>query len=140
MTTKRDRVPALSLAWLVALSVLVAVPVLAHHSTAMFVLDQEITIEGTVTEMAWANPHSIFFLDAKPVDQPTVAVKNWSVETPSPAQLTRMGWQKDTIALGDKVKVRGFARKDGKAQILFIELTDDKGHHFSTKRTDYQGN
>lgn len=136
---KRDRVPALGIAWLAILLIFLVAPVLAHHSTAMFVRDKAITLEGTVTEMAWANPHSIFFLDARPVDQPGVAIRNWSVEMPSPTQLMKMGWQKDMIKPGDKVKVTGFARKDDKAQILFIEITDEKGHHFATKRNDYQG-
>jgi hypothetical protein len=116
----------------------VGAPILAHHSTAMFVRDSTITIEGTLTEVAWANPHSLFFLDGKPVDQPNAAVRNWSVESPSSRQLIAMGWQRDTIKPGSKVKVKGYWRKDQKPQILFIEITDDNGHHFTTQRTDYE--
>ena len=89
--------------------------------------------------VAWGNPHSVIFLDAKPVDQPNAAVKNWSVEALSPRRLTTMGWQKDSIKAGDKVRITGFQRKDGRTQILFIELNDDKGHRFATQRSDYAG-
>lgn len=130
----RNRVAALGV-----LLVSLAVPLLAHHSTTMFVMDKQTVLEGTITEVAWGNPHSVLFIDAKPTDQPNAAVKNWSIEAPSPRRLSTLGWQKDTVKAGDKVKITGFTRKDGKAQILFIELTDEKGHRFGMQRSDYAG-
>jgi len=118
--------------------VFLAAPVLSHHSTAMFIRNNPITIEGTLTEVAWANPHSLFFVDAKPMDQPNAAVRNWSVESPSSRQLTAMGWERDTIKVGSKVKVKGFWRKDQRPQILFIEITDENGHHFTMQRAEYE--
>jgi len=135
----RNRGMAVGVAALGVLLVALATPVLAHHSTTMFVNDNTITLEGTMTEVAMGNPHSLFFLDAKPLDQPNAAVKNWSVEAPNPRRLNGMGWQRDTIKAGDKVRITGFARKDGKPQILFIEISDDKGHHFTEKRENYSG-
>ena len=136
---KHNRVAALGVAVLGVLVIGLAVPLWAHHSTTMFVMDKQTTLEGTITEVAWGNPHSVLFIDAKPADQPDAAVKNWSIEAPSPRRLTTLGWQKDTVKAGDKVKITGFARKDGKTQILFIELTDGQGHHFGMKRADYAG-
>ena len=127
-------------AFLALVLIVLAVPALSHHSTAMFLSDNPITIEGTLTEIAWANPHSLFFVDAKPTDQPNAAVKNWSVETPSIKQLIDMGWNKDTIKVGTKVKVKGFWRKDQRPQLLFMEITAADGHHFATKRAEYGGN
>ena len=136
---KRNRVATFAVAAVGLFLLALATPIVAHHSTTMFVSDKTITLEGTMTEVAWGNPHSLFFLDAKPVEQPTAAVKNWSVEAPSPRRLTVLGWQRDTIKPGDKVRLTGFARKDGKPQILFIEISDDKGHHFQEKRDNYAG-
>jgi hypothetical protein len=135
---KLDYVTVSSAAALGVALVLLATPILSHHSTAMFVRDNPITIEGTLTEVAWANPHSLFFLDAKPVDEPGATVRNWSVETPSSRQLVAMGWEKETIKIGAKVKVRGFWRKDKRPQLLFIEVNDDAGHHFTTERAEYE--
>ena len=117
--------------------VLLARPVLSHHSMAMFDRNNAITIEGTLTEVAWANPHSLFFVDARPVDQPDAAIKNWSVESPASRQLISMGWTKDTIKPGAKVKVKGFWRKDQRPQLLFIEISDDNGHHFGAPKAEY---
>jgi hypothetical protein len=130
---------AVGVAALGVLLVALATPILAHHSTTMFVSDKTITLEGTMTEVAFGNPHSLFFLDARPVEKSNEPVKNWSVEAPSPRRLIGMGWQRDTIKAGDKVRITGYARKDGKPQILFIEISDDKGHHFSEKRENYSG-
>ena len=134
---RRYSVAALGIAVFGVLLVAVAVPLFAHHSTFMFVSDKTTTLEGTITELALGNPHSVFFLDAKPVDQQNAAMKNWSVEAPPPRRLTAAGWQQGTIKPGDKVKVTGFAHKDGRRQILLIELTDDKGHKFSIPEADY---
>ena len=135
---KCNRYTVIGGAMLGVVIVVFAAPVLSHHSTAMFVRENPITLEGTLTEVAWANPHSLFFLDAKPVDQPNAVVRNWSVESPSFRQLIEMGWERDTIKLGTKVKVKGFWRTDKRPQILFIEITDDSGHHFTTERGDYE--
>ncbi len=135
----RNRGVAVGVAALGILLVALATPILAHHSTTMFGNDNTITLEGTMTEVAWGNPHSLFFLDAKPVEKPNEPMKNWSVEAPNSRRLTAMGWQRETIKAGDKVRITGFARKDGKPQILFIEISDEKGHHFTEKRDNYSG-
>jgi hypothetical protein len=111
-----------------------AAPALSHHSMAMFVRENPITIEGTLTEVAWANPHSLFFVEGKPTAQPAATVRSWSVEAPASRQLIALGWQKDTIKPGAKVKVKGFWRKDQRPQLLFIEIADENGHHFTTEK------
>jgi len=135
---KLERLASFGVSMLGVVLVGLATPGWAHHSTTMFEPNKTIAIEGTITEVAWGNPHSVFFVDAKPVGQ-EAPIKNWTVEAPNPRQMTSMGWQQDTLKAGDKVKVTGFQRKDGKAQMLFIELTDEKGHRFATKRGDYAG-
>ena len=49
---------------ILALSVpfLIAIPVLAHHSFAMFELTKDVTYEGTVVEYRWENPHTHIIL------------------------------------------------------------------------------
>src|SRR5437660_525555 len=40
-----------------AVLLLCALPAAAHHSPAMFDMNQELVLEGTVTEFSWRNPH-----------------------------------------------------------------------------------
>ena len=35
-----------------------AVPALAHHSFSMFDAEKTVTLNGTVKELEWTNPHS----------------------------------------------------------------------------------
>ena len=45
-----------------------ATPVPAHHSRVVFDEEKTITIEGVMTNVAWANPHSLFFVSARPAE------------------------------------------------------------------------
>src|SRR3954471_7043349 len=43
-------------------AVMCAVPALAHHSFAMFDASKMVTLEGTVNEFQWTNPHAWILL------------------------------------------------------------------------------
>jgi hypothetical protein len=71
----------------ILLARMVAVPLVAHHGTAVSYDDsREITVTGTVTEFWWRNPHSALFIDV--VDENGARV-NWAIEMSSPGVLTR---------------------------------------------------
>jgi len=83
-------------------------PLLAHHE---WPVDQTrpITIHGTVTEVRWANPHVMIYLD---VDA-NGTVDKWTVGGSSPQFMTTCGWNKKTLQPGDVVTVTGYRFKDG---------------------------
>src|SRR5215468_945572 len=90
--------------FLVAASALLpAALVFAHHSfMAEFDQRKPVTLEGVVTNVEWINPHSYFYLDVKDKSGKTV---KWALETGSPSALLSRGWARDTIKVGDTVKV-----------------------------------
>ena len=53
------------------------VTVEAHHSHAMFDLTKEVTLTGTISKVAFRNPHVMVFLDVNGSDGQTVS---WTVE------------------------------------------------------------
>ena len=67
-----------------AAAMLTATPALAHHSFAMFDQKKVMTLEGTVTEFQWTNPHAFIEMDA--------SGQHWSIELNSPNNLKRQGW------------------------------------------------
>ena len=82
-----------------------SMPVLAHHAfSAEFDSSRPITLEGVVTRVDWENPHVYFHIDVKDTD----GVVNWKCETSGPNKLTRLGWNRDSMKIGDKVVVHGF--------------------------------
>ena len=35
----------------------------AHHSTAMFDMTKNVTLQGTIKEFQWTNPHTFIYID-----------------------------------------------------------------------------
>ena len=86
-----------------ALSVLlVSVPLFAHHGAAGLDTGKEITLQGTVTEWIWSNPHCFLQFDAK---DDTGTVRNWAVETQNPTAMTQRGFSRTLFKVGDEVTV-----------------------------------
>jgi len=83
----------------------------AHHSfAAEFDANSPIELTGTVTKVAWANPHTFFYID---VTGPKGEIENWALEMGSPNGLMRRGWTRDSMKIGDTVMVTGSRAKDG---------------------------
>jgi hypothetical protein len=103
-----------------------ALPVLAHHSfSAEFDQKKQVTLEGKVAMMEWVNPHSWLHID---VAGPDGKVVRWKIEGGSPSVLFRLGWNRDSLPAGTKVKVVGFQAKDGslRASSRSLEFPDGR--------------
>ena len=88
-----------------------AAPLLAHHSfAAEYDASKPVTLKGAVTKIEWTNPHARFYVDVKD-DKGTVT--NWNLELASPNVLTRNGWTRNTLKIGDQVTIEGTMAKDG---------------------------
>jgi len=89
---------------------LLGAPVQAHHSfAATYFVDQEISIDGTLTQFMFRNPHSFVKVMAKD-DKGQSQV--WSVEWGGGAQLTQEHVTRDTLKNGDHVIVTGNPGRD----------------------------
>ena len=86
-------------------------PLAAHHSfAAEFDGTKAVRLRGTLTKIEWTNPHSYFYIDVKDDKGATV---NWGCEAASPGALSRRGFKKGDVKLGDTVVVDGYLAKDG---------------------------
>jgi hypothetical protein len=84
----------------------------AHHSQSQFDVGETITLEGTLTAVTWSNPHSVFFLNGKPVDDKDAVVQRWAIEGPSPLRMERYGWTKETAKPGTKIIMAGYPSRE----------------------------
>ena len=106
--------------WSAALVLFCAVGVTqSHHSPAsVYILNQEIAVDGTVTDFRYNNPHVRIFIDVRTEDG---QVENWIAEGGTPNVLLRNGWSAETFAVGDAIRVIGHpARAQGSN---FIHMT-----------------
>jgi len=93
----------------------VGVHALAHHAfSAEFDVNKPLTIEGTITQMEWINPHAWLHLD---VPQPDGSIVPWMVELGPPNSLIKRGWTRDSVPTGIQVKVEGHQAIDGAARM-----------------------
>ena len=96
----------------------------AHHSfAAQYDADQPATLKGVVTKVEWMNPHTRFYIDVED-DQGNVV--NWNLELASPNILTRRGWSRNSLQVGDVVTVDASLAKDGSkmANAMSVILAD----------------
>ena len=83
----------------------------AHHSVAAeFDASKAIRVTGTLTKVEWTNPHIYFYLEAK--DESGASIK-WTCESASPGALSRRGFKRGDLKLGDTIVVDGYRAKNG---------------------------
>lgn len=110
----------------VFISLLVAsAPLQAHHGSAGYDLNKELTMKGTVTQWLWANPHC--FLKYDTTDE-NGSVVHWAAEVSNPIDMTRRGWSRSTLNAGDQVTITVRPAKNGApvGQLMKVLLPSGK--------------
>lgn len=102
-------------------------PAFGHHSTTMFDMAKPTTLEGTVTDFEWKNPHVYLHLNVMNAEGKS---DEWIVEIHSPAIMLRRGYTKDYFKPGDKITVVGGAMKDGTHMIRLLRGNKPDGTKF----------
>lgn len=74
----------------------------AHHSFTMFDQSKKVTLQGTVKEFLWTNPHVFIQLLVK---NEQGGEDEWSIEMTSPEHLSRAGWRPGTLKSGEKITI-----------------------------------
>ncbi|MGE5721702.1 MAG: DUF6152 family protein [Sphingomonadales bacterium] len=107
--------------WLAPVAALAfAAPAAAHHSFAMFDMTKTVTVNGTIVEFKWTNPHAWMHVD---IADPAGKVSTWAIEMTSPNNLVRSGWRRSSLKPGDKVSVQIHPLRNGKMGGSLVQVT-----------------
>src|SRR6516225_9827939 len=97
--------------------VLIPVPAKAHHGWAEFDEKAEVTLQGTVTDFHFVNPHCVVeFL----VKDEKGQIQKWQGEFSSPGVLSRKGWNAASLEAGDEITITGHPAHNG---VLALHVT-----------------
>jgi hypothetical protein len=107
----------------------------AHHSyAAEFDRDSPQTIEGEVVEVWFRSPHVRYYV--KVIDEDGNEVI-WDTRGLTPVKLVRQGWMKDTIKVGDKVKIHGHVGHTNKTILSILDVTLEDGRVLTSRSVAY---
>ena len=102
----------------------ISVPIAAHHGSSGYDMEKELVMKGTVTEWLWANPHCFLKYDTTD-DKGEVA--HWAVEVSNPVDMTKRGWTKHSINVGDQVTVTVRPAKNGSSVGQLLKVVVPSG-------------
>ena len=104
----------------------------AHHAFAAdYEAGKEGNVEGTITEVIYKNPHARYYIE---VDKEGGDTELWDLQTMNLMMLGRVGWRKDTLQVGDKVRVEGILGRNDTKRLSINVVTFDDGRILSPQR------
>src|SRR5205085_10018136 len=105
---------------------LAATPMRAHHSfAAEYDATKPLVLDGTLARIEWTNPHAHCDIDVADLSG---TITEWRVELGGPKVLLEYGWRRDTVHVGDHLRVDAAQAKDGSrhANARLVTLADGR--------------
>lgn len=101
----------------------------AHHAFAAdYEAGNEGELEGVITEVIYKNPHARYYIEVTNDDG---SKELWDLQTMNLMMLGRVGWTKDTIQVGDNVKVEGILGRNNTKRLSINIMTLPDGRVIS---------
>ncbi len=112
---------------LVAICLLIALPVRSHHSTNANFTQEIITVEGTIEQVRYVNPHASVLIKNTDADGRETY---WLLETVGRTTLDRQGMNMEQMEIGARVSASG--RKGRREFTMYLHrMTFEDGSEFS---------
>ena len=138
MGQKTTRRALLILSLMIIGAAILSVPALAHHGTGIsYDQDTQITLNGTIKEFVWRNPHAQLWVD---IAAGEFKGQSYGIEMNSPGVMLRWGWSKNTFKPGDEITVKVHPSKTGRAVGECLNCVVDIKGKGTVKPTDNAGN
>jgi hypothetical protein len=97
----------------------------AHHAiTGLFDERRNIEITGVLTNFRFVEPHGLISVE---ITNRHGDIEVWSAETNGPALLERRGWTRDSLRVGEAVKVEGYPARGSAKRLRMRKVTRSDG-------------
>ncbi len=109
---------------LVGLSALVSYQSQAHHSFAVYDIENKVQRTGVLTKFSFSRPHIQLVLA---VEQEDGGEETWRIESMNPGRWDRSGKPRDVASVGETVTIVGWPARNGKDEMLLSTIITDRG-------------
>ena len=110
--------------FILAAAATVSAPLFAHHGTAAYDTTKEVTVKGSMTDFRFVNPHVQLYFEVR---NGNGEVEKWQGELTAPNKLSRAGWDKHTLKLGDSITATGYVSKNDPHTMWIRKLIGPEG-------------
>jgi Family of unknown function (DUF6152) len=106
-----------------AAAVIVTPRLEAHHSTSAFDMQAPLlTLEGVITRVEWTNPHVYVYMQTD-----GDAAERWELEGDTPGASKRLGWNRDSFEVGDRIVATAEPPRDPEAHVGHLMSIEKEG-------------
>ncbi len=103
---------------------LLASPAVGHHSEAGLDMTTVVMLEGTVSEFRWRNPHVYVTLNSSNEHGDEI---EWKLQAGAVSIMSRMGWTRDSLSVGDHINVEAHQAQDGRPYGVLASIVKADG-------------
>jgi Family of unknown function (DUF6152) len=108
----------------------------AHHGSADYHVDREVTVTGTVKEWRFSNPHTWVYLT---VARSGGGVEEWNGEGPPLQWASSRGWSNTTLKNGEAVRLVMYPSRRDPRSGLIKRIERDGGETLLVSRPWLEG-
>src|SRR5262245_24172981 len=110
---------------------LLAAPLLAHHGRgAAYDMQKQVSLKGTVSEIAWRNPHVLIYIDVKGDDGKVVT---WSFENSGTTNLAQAGYTRNTLKVGQEITAVANPARNGTPVGIVVKFVTSDGKEIMSR-------
>lgn len=96
----------------------------AHHSFAIYDIDNKISRTGVLTKFQFANPHILLGLEVTKEDG---SKATWHIESMNPRRWDDRGLDRELAEIGETVTIVGWPARNGTDDMTISEITTERG-------------
>ena len=108
----------------------------AHHGSADYHVDRDVTVTGTIKEWKFSNPHTWVYLT---VTRPGGGVEEWNGEEPPLQWASARGWSSGTLEAGETVRLVMYPSRRDPRSGLIKRIERDSGETLLVSRPWLEG-